>query len=204
MQEAQKLPESKSVSFPGPQAVRKEIILKVNGDWRRVSVKAKRTLLELLRQDLGLTGTKCGCNTGDCGACTVLLDGKTINSCLVLAWDAYGREVVTIEGLSNGIELHPLQRAFVELGALQCGFCTPGMVLTSKALLDENPLPSEEEVRDALAGNLCRCTGYQKIIEAVLRVAAENAKAAERAMPAETAETAKTAESAQSPGGGET
>lgn len=191
MREMHKPPEpgaDYTAAFPRSQSERREVTLKVNGDWFRVSVQAKRTLLELLRQDLGLTGTKCGCNTGDCGACTVLLDGKTVNSCLVLAWDIHGREVVTIEGLSVGGELHPLQRAFVELGALQCGFCTPGMVLTSKALLDENPSPTEEEVRDALAGNLCRCTGYQKIIEAVLAVAAENLQAAG---------------SAPAPGGGE-
>lgn len=175
MREAQNLPEF-SGNLTGPQPSRKDITVKINGDWQLVTVKAKRTLLEMLRQDLGLTGTKCGCNTGDCGACTVLLNGKTINSCLVLAWDVQGQEVVTIEGLSKGNQLHPLQTAFVELGALQCGFCTPGMVLTSKALLAENPLPTEAEIRDALAGNLCRCTGYQKIIEAVQSVAAETAK----------------------------
>jgi carbon-monoxide dehydrogenase small subunit len=119
-----------------------------------------------------LTGTKLGCGEGDCGACTVLLDGQAVNSCLVLAVQAGGRRVTTIEGLAGSAQLHPIQRAFVEHGAIQCGFCTPGMILTAKALLDANPSPSEPEVRAGVAGNLCRCTGYQKIVEAILDAAA--------------------------------
>ncbi|MFN2132729.1 MAG: (2Fe-2S)-binding protein, partial [Anaerolineae bacterium] len=119
------------------------------------------------------TGVKVGCGEGECGACTVLLDGRPVTSCIMLALEAQGREVLTIEGLANGPELHPLQRAFVKQGAIQCGFCTPGMILSAKALLDRNPDPSEEEIRQALAGNLCRCTGYQKIVEAIRLAASE-------------------------------
>jgi carbon-monoxide dehydrogenase small subunit len=140
---------------------------RVNGRDCEVAVSPRLTLLELLRDELGLTGTKRGCGEGECGTCTVLLDGAPVNSCLVLALEATGREVTTIEGLADGPRLHPLQRAFVEVGAIQCGFCTPGMILAAKALLDGNPNPTEVEIREALAGNLCRCTGYQKIVEAV-------------------------------------
>ena len=130
------------------------------------------TLLELLRNQLGFTGTKQGCSgSGNCGACTVLVDGKSTLSCLTLAFTVQDKNILTIEGLEKGTELHPLQESFIEHGAIQCGFCTPGMVLSAKALLDENPNPSREDVKSALAGNLCRCTGYVKIIDAVLAAA---------------------------------
>jgi carbon-monoxide dehydrogenase small subunit len=147
----------------------KKIKLNVNGRGVAVMVKPTETLVDVLRDKLDLTGTKKACGLGDCGACTVLMDGKAVNSCLILAMDAQGHEITTIEGLEKKDgTLHPLQEAFVENGAVQCGFCTPGMVLSAKALLDENPSPTEEEVRRALAGNLCRCTGYAKIVQAVL------------------------------------
>ena len=130
------------------------------------------TLLDFLREDLGLKGTKRGCDSGQCGACTIIMDGKTMNACLVLAIQADGKEILTIEGLSSGGRLHPLQEAFVEEGAVQCGFCVPGMILSAKALLDEKKDPSGEEIREALSGNLCRCTGYVKIIKAVQKAAA--------------------------------
>jgi carbon-monoxide dehydrogenase small subunit len=139
----------------------------VNGRRWEVAVVPQRTLLEMLREDLGLTGTKEGCGQGDCGACVVLLDQLPVNACLVLALEAAGREVTTIEGLAQGHQLHPLQQAFLESGAVQCGYCTPGMVLVAKALLERNPRASRAEIARALAGNLCRCTGYQKIIEAI-------------------------------------
>jgi carbon-monoxide dehydrogenase small subunit len=142
--------------------------LTVNGVRRELAVEPHRTLLELLRSELGLTGAKQGCAEGDCGACVVLLDGLPVNSCLVLAMEAAGRDVLTIEGVASGGELHPLQQAFVDVGAVQCGYCTPGMVLVAKALLDANPAPTERQVRRAISGNLCRCTGYQKIVEAVM------------------------------------
>jgi aerobic carbon-monoxide dehydrogenase small subunit len=147
--------------------------LKVNGENYPVEAEEHRTLLEVLRNDLGLTGTKEGCGQGECGSCTVLMDGKAVNSCLVLAASAEGKEILTIEGLADPQGLHPLQRAFIDHGAIQCGFCSPGMILTAKALLDEQPHPTEEEVRTAIAGNLCRCTGYAKIVEAILSVAEE-------------------------------
>lgn len=147
--------------------------LQVNGVRRTVAVMPNQTLLEVLREELHLTGTKQGCGIGDCGSCTVLLDGKPVNSCLVLALQVEGSSVTTIEGVSEGKELHSLQKAFIEKGAVQCGFCTPGMILTSLALLREDPDPAEGEVRRAIAGNLCRCTGYQKIVEAVLHAAQE-------------------------------
>ena len=147
---------------------RLEVILNVNHVNYRVEVESRRTLLEVLRETLGLTGTKRSCNEGECGACTVLMDGKPVASCLVLAVDAQGREIVTIEGLSDGERLHPLQEAFVKHGAIQCGFCTPGMVLSAKALLDGNPKPTALDVRKAISGNLCRCTGYQQIVDAIL------------------------------------
>jgi len=151
----------------------KEINLTVNNRPYRLIVLPHRTLLEVIREDLGLTGTKEGCGLGECGACTILLDGKAVNSCLVLAAEADGKEVTTIEGLADGDKLHPVQQAFVEHGGLQCGFCTPGMIMSAKALLDENPTPTEEEIKQAIAGNLCRCTGYTKIIESI-KAAAEN------------------------------
>jgi carbon-monoxide dehydrogenase small subunit len=143
------------------------INLRINGEPVEAAVDPNRTLVQFLREDLGLTGTKHGCGLGDCGACTVILDGKPVNSCLVLAVQADGREVLTIEGLAENGELHPIQQAFVKNGAVQCGFCTPGMILSAKALLDENPRPTEAEIRTAISGNLCRCTGYQKIVEAI-------------------------------------
>jgi carbon-monoxide dehydrogenase small subunit len=145
----------------------KRIQFKMNDDSISLEVEAHWTLLRMIREELGLTGTKEGCGEGDCGACTVLVDGRAVNSCLVLAIDVDGKAITTIEGLTRGNELHPLQKAFVEKGAVQCGFCTPGMILAAKALLDLNPLPAEEEIRFAIAGNLCRCTGYAKIVEAI-------------------------------------
>jgi carbon-monoxide dehydrogenase small subunit len=144
----------------------------INGLLREVAVPANRTLLDLLREDLDLTGTKHGCGEGDCGACTVLLDGEPVNACLVLAAEAEGREVTTIEGLADGSLLHPVQQAFVDSGAVQCGYCTPGMVLVAAALVARNPSPTESDVRHAISGNFCRCTGYQKIVEAVLTASA--------------------------------
>ena len=144
----------------------------VNSEERSVLADTRDTLLDLLRDRLGLTGTKEGCGNGNCGTCTVLMDGAPINACLVLALEAPGRDITTIEGLSAGGELHLLQRALVEHGGTQCGFCTPGIVLAAKALLDENPRPSEAQIRHAIAGNLCRCTGYGKIVEAIAAVAA--------------------------------
>lgn len=143
------------------------IQLTVNGQPVDAAVEPNRTLLQFLREDLGLTGTKHGCGLGDCGACTVILDGQAVNSCLVLAIHANGREVLTIEGLAENGKLHPIQQAFVDKGSIQCGFCTPGMILSAKALLDTNPNPTEQEIRMAISGNLCRCTGYQKIVEAI-------------------------------------
>jgi carbon-monoxide dehydrogenase small subunit len=142
--------------------------LKVNGEIRSADVPPETTLLKLLREHLNLTGAKLGCDVGDCGTCTVIVDGESVNSCLMLAGRASGREVTTIEGLASSEQLHPLQEKFEELGALQCGFCGPGMIISAKALLDKNPEPTVFEVKDALSGNLCRCTGYTKIIEAVL------------------------------------
>jgi len=151
--------------------MRQDIILKINGESYEVSVKPRETLLEVLRDTLGLTGTKEGCDTGKCGACTVLIDGKAVRSCLTLAVTARDKEITTIEGLAHGEELHPIQRAFVDHGALQCGFCTPGMIMISKAFLEENPEPTEREIREALVGNICRCTGYDKIVRAIMRAA---------------------------------
>lgn len=145
--------------------------LTVNDEPREIAVEPWWTLLEVLRDQLELTGAKKGCDRGDCGACTVLLDGRPIVSCTTLAVQAHGRRVTTIEGLMRDGQPHPLQQAFVDAGAVQCGFCTPGMVLAAKALLDENPSPTEDDVREAIAGNLCRCTGYAKIVDAVLSVA---------------------------------
>ncbi len=146
----------------------REITVTVNSERYQLDVPVHRTLLDFLRQNLELMGTKSGCETGDCGACTVLLSGAAVNSCLVLAVEADGKEVLTVEGLAypNG-DLHPLQEAFVEQGAVQCGYCTSGMLLAAKALLDEIPRPTEEEIKEALSGNLCRCTGYYSTIKAV-------------------------------------
>jgi len=146
--------------------------LKVNGELRTVLAEPHRTLLEILRQELELTGAKEGCDVGDCGACTVLIDAEPLLSCLTLAVEVQGREITTIEGLAQNGQLHPLQRAFVNHGAVQCGFCSPGVILSAKALLDANPRPTEDEVREAIGGNLCRCTGYVKIVEAVLAASA--------------------------------
>jgi len=146
------------------------IELKINGDTHEVLVSPNHTLLEVLRDKLGLMGTKRGCDLGACGACTVLINGEAYLSCVMLAVDASGKEILTIEGLAEGGDLHPLQSAFVETGGLQCGFCTPGMILTAKAILDEEKDPSEEDIKKKMAGNLCRCTGYKKIIEAVMSV----------------------------------
>jgi len=147
---------------------RKEIVLKVNGINYQVSIEPWRTLVEVLRETLGLTGTKKSCNEGECGACTVMMDGKPVSSCLVLAIDAQGKEILTIEGLSEGEKLHPIQEAFLKHGAIQCGFCTSGMVMSAKAFLDENPKPTVAEVRKAISGNLCRCTGYQHIVDSIM------------------------------------
>lgn len=146
---------------------RKSITLTVNGRPYAVEVDPSRTLVEVLRDDLGLMGTKCGCGEGECGACTVVMDGKTVTSCLVPAVRAHGADILTIEGMAKGDVLHPIQEAFVEAGAVQCGFCTPGFVLSTLVLLQRFPRPTEEQIREGLAGNLCRCTGYQKIFEAV-------------------------------------
>ena len=153
-----------------------KIKLEVNRERRELEVEPYRSLLDVLRVEAGLTGTKKGCDVGDCGACTVLVDGKPVNSCLMLGVEADGREVVTIEGLqpSPG-RLHPLQEAFIRLGGAQCGFCTPGMIMMAAALLAENPRPSEEEIRFGIAGNICRCTGYTRIIEAIQAAAKEMA-----------------------------
>lgn len=147
------------------------IELEVNGRVYDVAVSPRDLLVDVLRKKLGLTGTKKGCGQGDCGACTVLIDGRPALSCLTLAISCRGKKILTIEGLAQNGELHPIQQAFVEHGAIQCGFCTPGMILSAKALLDENPEPTEEEIKRGLAGNLCRCTGYKKIVEAVAAAA---------------------------------
>ena len=145
----------------------KIISVSVNGKIFKKTVAANRTLLDFLRYDLALTGTKEGCDTGDCGACTVLFDGKAVDSCLVLAIESDGHEIITIEGLNAGGGVDPLQKAFIEAGAVQCGFCTPGMIMSIKGLLNENSNPSRREIKRAIAGNLCRCTGYERIVDAV-------------------------------------
>jgi len=146
------------------------IHMTINNKEYEVAVQPNQTLVDLLRYELRLTGTKKGCGTGDCGSCTVIMDGKPVNSCLVLAVQANGRKITTIEGLESEEGLHPLQKAFTEKGAIQCGFCSPGMILSTKSLLDKNPQPTEKEIRRAISGNLCRCTGYQKIVDAVKSV----------------------------------
>ncbi len=147
--------------------MKKLISLTINNEKYELAVAPNQTLAEVLRYELGLTGTKQGCGVGDCGTCTVIMDGKPVNSCLVLAVQANGKHVLTIEGMQTDQGLHPIQQAFVDDGAIQCGFCSPGMILTAKSLLDRNPKPNESEIRMAISGNLCRCTGYQKIVEAI-------------------------------------
>lgn len=159
--------------------MKKTITLEVNGVAETAEVEVGQTLLRFLRDGLDLTGTKEGCNEGECGTCMVLLDGRPVNSCLVLAVEADGRAVTTVEGLSGDGSLHPLQKAFLSNAAVQCGFCTPGMVMSAAALLSENPDPTEDDVRKALAGNLCRCTGYRQIVDAVRDAAAAMRAAAE-------------------------
>ncbi len=153
--------------------MRVPIDISVNGEEYHLEVKPNRVLLDVLREDLGLTGTKKGCGLGKCGACTVLLNGRPVHSCLILAPHADGKEITTIEGIA-GEEPHPLQTAFVEKGAVQCGFCTPGMINAAKALLDGNPDPDEAEIKQAIAGNLCRCTGYNQIVSAIQSCAQSN------------------------------
>lgn len=150
--------------------MKQQIKLKVNGSIHELLIEPYWTLLRVLRNTLGLMGTKWGCESGECGVCSVLLDGEVVNSCLVLAIDAVNSEITTIEGISQNGNLHPLQKAFIQHGAIQCGYCTPGMIVAAKALLDENPHPTEDEIRLALSGNLCRCTGYVKIVEAILSI----------------------------------
>lgn len=158
--------------------MKKGIELKINGDNYEVLISPNNTLLEVLRDKLGLMGTKQGCDLGACGACTVLINGEAYLSCIMLAMDAVGKEIMTIEGLEDGGALHPLQTAFVEKGGLQCGFCTPGMILTAKTILDEEEYPTEGTIKKKMSGNLCRCTGYKKIIEAVMSVTEQTGEGA--------------------------
>jgi carbon-monoxide dehydrogenase small subunit len=153
--------------------MKRKIVLNVNNDNYEVDIEPGRLLADVIREDIGLTGTKKGCEIGVCGACTVLLDGKAVSSCLMLAVHAVGKKIMTIEGLMKDGELHPLQKAFVDYGAFQCGFCTPGVLMASKAMLDENPHPAEHEIREGLNGNLCRCTGYAKMVDAIKFVASK-------------------------------
>ena len=153
----------------------KEIVLHINGQDYPVKVEPDELLVDVLRGRLWLTGTKKGCGTGDCGACTVIMDGRPVTSCLVLAVAAEGKSIETIEGMASGEELHPLQQSFIDYGAVQCGYCTPGLLMMAKHLLEHNPTPSEDEIRAGIAGNLCRCTGYTKIVEAIQAAAPEMA-----------------------------
>jgi carbon-monoxide dehydrogenase small subunit len=147
--------------------MKQEMQFNVNGEVYSVQVDIRRTLLEVLRETLGLTGTKEMCNKGDCGGCTVIMDGKPILSCLTLAIEAQGKDIVTIEGLADGFKLHPIQQAFVDKGAIQCGYCTPGFIMSAKALLDKNPRPTEGQIKEGIANNICRCTGYVQIVESI-------------------------------------
>lgn len=155
--------------------MKQKVDLKINGTLHSAEVLPQRTLLELLREEFGYIGTKKACDTGECGACTVIVDGKAVLGCLTLVLDVQGKEITTIEGLGEGDRPDPLQDSFVDCGAVQCGFCTPGMIMSAKALLDENPHPDREEIRGAIGGNLCRCTGYAKIVEAIESAAAKTA-----------------------------
>ncbi|MGD0238563.1 MAG: (2Fe-2S)-binding protein [Syntrophorhabdales bacterium] len=147
--------------------MKQEMTFNVNGEQYTVRVDTRRTLLEVLRETLGLTGTKEMCNKGDCGGCTVIMDGRPVLSCLTLAIEAQGKKITTIEGLADGYTLHPLQQAFVDAGAIQCGYCTPGFIMSAKALLDRHPHPTEDEIKEGIANNICRCTGYVQIVEAI-------------------------------------
>jgi carbon-monoxide dehydrogenase small subunit len=153
------------MNAPAPKKI--QLTLTVNGEDEQVSFAPYKTLLEVLREDMGLTGTKHGCELGECGACAVLVDGSPVLSCLALALECEGRKIETVEGLARGAGLHPLQAAFADLGGAQCGYCTPGILMTAKALLDREPAPSRERIREAISGNLCRCTGYQQIYESI-------------------------------------
>ncbi len=153
--------------------MKRMVLLRVNGERHEVYIKPNRTLLEVLREDLLLTGAKEACGAGECGTCTVLVDGKPVNSCITLAMEAEGKEIETIEGLSKGGDLHPLQEAFIDYHAFQCGFCTPGMIMTAKAFLNRSTEPKKEDIRNAIAGNICRCTGYENAVDAILNAAKE-------------------------------
>ncbi len=156
--------------------MRKDLTLTINGETCQLTLEPNTLLVDVLRKELRLTGTKTGCQSSSCGACTIILDGKAVRSCSILALQANGKEIITIEGLAGNHKLHPIQQAFIDCFAVQCGYCTPGMIMSAKALLDESPDPTEEDVKQALRGNLCRCTGYVKIIEAIL-AAKDNMKA---------------------------
>lgn len=149
------------------------VTLNVNGDLYEINVYPTTTLVDAIREEVGLTGTKKGCAAGECGACTVLLDGEPLASCMMLAVQASGKEIITIEGLTKLGELDPVQKAFIEKGAIQCGYCTPGFIMVAKSLLDRNPKPTREQVEKAISGNLCRCTGYQKIVDAIMTVSGQ-------------------------------
>ena len=151
-----------------------QIEIKLNGEWRKAEVTVRETLLDVLRNKLGAKEVKNGCGKGDCGTCAVILDGKAVNSCLTLALQANGKEITTLKGIGTEEKPHPLQKSFVEHGAIQCGFCTAGMIVSAKTLLDQNPKPGREEIREAISGNLCRCTGYKKIVDAIQETALED------------------------------
>jgi len=151
-----------------------QIEIKLNGEWRKAEVTVRETLLDVLRDKLGAKEVKNGCGKGDCGTCAVIVDGKAVNSCLTLALQANGKEITTLKGIGTEEKPHPLQKSFVEHGAIQCGFCTPGMIVSAKTLLDQNPKPGREEIREAISGNLCRCTGYKKIVDAIQETALED------------------------------